>query len=441
MIPSRKQAFYLGAATAAGAAAVSGANDRIRIAVVGLGGRGQDHVKTYLKIPEARITALCDVNQAALERTQTLVQRSASETPKGYKDMREAFADKNVDAVSMPLPNHWHALATIWACQAGKDVYIEKPASHNIFEGQQMVAAARKHQRMVQVGSQSRSLDFKIRAMQLLRDGAIGKVYMAKGLCYKRRKPIGNKPDLASPPPGIDWDFFLGPAPMRAFNELRFAYNWHWFWDTGNGDIGNQGVHEMDLARWGMGITSFPDFAVSTGGKFGCPPDDLQETPNTQTATFEYGTGADHRQIVFEVRGLLTGQEGALERRGVHTIGNLFYGTDGWMALDSHGFQIFKGESNEKVMDEKAKGQIWDTQPHMESFLKACRSRNHKDLTADVEQGVLSAAMCHMANISYRLGARKLAFDSAKMQFAGDSEANKMLTRPYRKPYVVSAIA
>ena len=429
-----KTSFYLGAATALAAQKVMGANDRVNVAIVGLGGRGQDHLTNYLKIASARITGLCDVNQAALERTQTRVNRETGETPKGYGDMRDAFADRNIDAVSMPLPNHWHALATIWAVQAGKDVYIEKPASHNIFEGIQMTAAARKHGRMVQVGSQSRSLDFKIRAMKLLHEGVIGNIYLAKGLCFKRRKSIGRKPDTPVPP-GVNWDFFLGPAPMRPFNELRFAYNWHWFWDTGNGDIGNQGVHEMDIARWGMGV-GLPKSVVSTGGKFAY--DDMQETPNTQLATFDYGD----KEIVFEVRGLLTGQEGGLERRGGHTIGNLFYGSEGWMAIDSNGFQVYKGESNEKVMDEKAAGQTWDTQPHMENFIAACKSRNVKDLHADIEIGASSAAMCHLANISYRLGGKKLPFDATGMHFgATETDANRMLTRPYRRPYVVPALA
>ena len=219
--------------------------------------------------------------------------------------MREVFDDKNVEAVSMPLPNHWHALATIWACQAGKDVYVEKPACHNIFEGQQMIEAARKYKRMVQIGSQSRSMAHKIKAMQLLHEGVIGKVYLAKGLCYKWRKSIGHKPDEPVPP-GLDWDKFLGPAPMRAFNELRFHYNWHWFWDTGNGDIGNQGIHEMDIARWGLGKPGLPKSVVSTGGKY--VYDDDQETPNTQIATFDYGDA----ELMFEVRGILTGSEGGL---------------------------------------------------------------------------------------------------------------------------------
>ena len=193
------------------------------------------------------------MDQANLERSQALLQKLTGQKPKGYKDMRDVFADKEVNAVSMPLPNHWHALATIWACQAGKDVYVEKPACHDSYEGRQMVAAARKYGRMVQVGSQSRSAPHKIRAVQLLHDGVIGKVYMAKGLCFKRRKSIGHTPNEPVPP-GVDWDKFLGPAPMIPFSKNRFLYNWHWFWDTGNGDIGNQGVHEMDIARWGLGV-------------------------------------------------------------------------------------------------------------------------------------------------------------------------------------------
>ena len=199
--------------------------------------------------------------------------------------MRKLFEDKNVDAVSMPLPNHWHALATIWACQAGKDVYIEKPACHNVHEGRKMIEAARKYKRMVQVGSQSRSTPHKMEAIAKLQDGVIGKLYQSKGICYKRRVSIGHKPDTPTPP-GLNWDLFLGPAPMRPFNELRFKYNWHWFWDTGNGDIGNQGVHEMDMARWALGV-GMPASVVSTGGKY--VYDDDQETPNTQLARFDYG--------------------------------------------------------------------------------------------------------------------------------------------------------
>jgi len=421
--------FFLSAGTAltaAEATRVMGANDKIRVGIIGLGRRGTVHVRTYLALTdEAQITALCDVNQAALERQQTVVDQATHVKPKGYADMRDVFADKNVDAVSMPVPNHWHALATIWACQAGKDVYVEKPACYNVFEGQQMIAAARKYQRMVQVGSQGRSSPNRQKAMQLLHDGVIGKVYMARGLCFNRRRSIGHVADSAVPP-GVDWDKFLGPAPMRPFNNLRFDYNWHWFWDTGNGDIGNQGPHQLDIAHWGLGKPGLPTSVVSTGGKY--IYEDDQETPNTQLATFDYGDA----EIVFEVRGILTGNEMGVK------VGDLFYGSDGWMAAGQSSFQVFKGERSDKVMDEQAgdNQEVSHNGPHFQNFLKAVRSRNYKDLNADVAIGVLAADLAHLANISYRVG-KKLKLDPQTMTFPGEPEANRLLTRQYRAPYIV----
>jgi predicted dehydrogenase len=430
MKSTTRRGFLMAAGAAASAGRVPGANDKVNIAVVGIGGRGNAHIAEYAKLPGARIAALCDVNQANLEKGQALVKRLTGEAPKGYGDMRGAFADKDVDAVSITAPNHWHALATIWACQAGKDVYCEKPACHNVYEGERMIETARKTGRMVQIGSQSRSLGFKIKAMQLLREGAIGRVYLAKGLCFKRRMSIGHREDEPVPA-GLNWDLFLGPAPMRPYNELRYRYNWHWFWDTGNGDIGNQGVHEMDIARWGLGDVAWPRSVVSTGGKYAYVDD--QETPNTQFATFDYGD----RQIQFEVRGLITGGEGGIPKSGGGYIGNLFYGSEGWMEVDSTGFKVYKGEKEDLAMEEKA-GRIWDTAPLMENFLAACRSRRHRDLHADVAIGVMSADLCHLANASYRVG-RKLAVDGARGRFTGPGadEANALLTRKYRPPYVV----
>src|SRR5947207_4261698 len=423
---SRRSFLAAGAALSLGRAV--GANDKINVVVVGVGGRGNDHIGEYAKQPDCRIAGVCDIDQTALERGVARVEKLTSQRPKAYDDMRKAFADKEIDAVSITTPNHWHALATIWACQAGKDVYVEKPACHNVYEGEKMIEVARKTGRMVQVGSQSRSMPHMQKAMQLLRDGVIGKVYMAKGLCFKRRVSIGHKED--SPvPPGVNWDMFLGPAPLRPFNALRFKYNWHWFWDTGNGDIGNQGVHEMDICRWALGDAAWPRSVVSTGGKFAYTHD--QETPNTQLATFDYGD----RQIVFEVRGLLTGGEGGLPVGGINYVGNLLYGADGWMALHSSGFKVYKGERSELVMDEKsAPGS--ETGPHMANFLQACRSRNYKDLHAEIAIGAMSADLCHLANASYRTG-RKLVVDSAKGRFVNDAEANQLLTRKYRAPYVV----
>ncbi len=424
-----RRTFLLGAGLVSlGARAAS---DTVGIGVIGLGGRGRDHLKYYSKIPEARVVAICDVNQAQTERATQIVQKLQRNTPQAYQDLRKLFADKNVDAVSIATPNHWHALATIWACQAGKDVYCEKPACYNLFEGRAMEAAARASGRMVQIGMQSRSLVHKQKAMELLANGAIGQIYMARGICFKRRPSIGRTP-VEPVPAGLDWDMFLGPAPMREYTKNRYQYNWHWFWDTGNGDIGNQGIHEMDVARWGLG-RGLPKGVVSTGGKF--VYDDDQETPNTQIATFDYGNA----ELVFEVRGLNTGGEPGIPASGPNFIGVTFFGSKGFMAVDEHAFQIFLGDKREPgEMMKHSETEIDDTIPHMTNFLKAVKSRNTADLAADVSIGTTSAALVHMANISYRLG-RKLQYDSVAGNFVGDADATAMSTRrEYRSPYIVS---
>ncbi len=439
----------MGAAAAASAMRVWGANDRVPVAIVGIGGRGTSHLNVYSRLPEAHVVGLCDVNQEARERAQATLLKNTGEKAKEFEDMRDAFADSSVEAVSIATPNHWHALASIWAMKAGKDVYCEKPACYNIHEGQVMLKTARDGKRMLQIGSQHRSTPFKMRSIAALQGGLIGDIYQSRGLCYKRRKSIGTAADTATPA-GLDWDMFLGPAPMRPFNPLRYKYNWHWFWDTGNGDIGNQGVHQMGIARWGMGDPQWPKAAYGHGGKFAY--DDDQETPNTLTADFDY----DGRELVFEVRGLLTGGEGIVpdppRRRGESSpevtapkgkeplnimIGNLFYGTEGWAAMNDQGFQAFKGESNELVMEEYAeRGPGGDaTGLHMQNFLACVRSRNHNDLHDEIAIAYPSAGLCHLANISYRVG-RRLTLEAGP-KFANDPEANKLLTRDYRKPYVV----
>ncbi len=412
---------------------ILGANDRIRIGVIGVGGRGRDHINTWSAIPEADVAAICDVNQASRERAMALAEKLRGAKPKEYADMRELFEDKSIDAVSIATPNHWHALATIWACQAGKDVYVEKPASHNIFEGRQMVRAARKYNRIVQVGSQGRSIRHKQKAMKLLEEGVIGTVYMARGLCFRRRRSIGHTPDEPVPP-GVDWDKFLGPAPMKPYSKNKYAYNWHWFWDTGNGDIGNQGVHEMDQNLWGLNRYSFPREVSSMGGKYLWKDD--QETPNTQQAEFDFGDA----EIVFDVRNLPSPPEGSSPIIGSNYVGNIFFGAEGYMVVDPYGFRVYKGDNRELVMEGRPEEpRIWDTEPHMRNFLEAVRKRDPKVLTAGVEIGVAAAAFCHLANIAYRLR-RRLRIDPQAERFIGDEEANRMLTRDYRKPYVVPEI-
>jgi predicted dehydrogenase len=426
---------------------ILGANDRINVGIVGLGGRGADHMESYASLDsEARIAALCDVNQSARERAVALVRKLKGYDAKEYSDMRALFDSKDVDAVSLPLPNHWHALATIWACQAGKDVYVEKPACHNIFEGRQMVSAARKYNRMVQVGSQSRSDANVMRAMEVLEEGAIGQIYHARGLCFRRRFSIGHTPDMRVPP-GLDWDRFLGPAQWKPYSKNKFAYNWHWFWDTGNGDIGNQGVHQMDICAWGLGRTGWPLSVSSSGGKFVWKDD--QETPNTQQSALDFGDA----QITFDVRNLPTPPEGLGGLHGPNFVGNIFFGDAGFMVVDHTGFQVIKStaanisgeaglgsgagdaEKYEKVMDEKPR-EGDSTTAHMKNFFDAIRARDHKLLHADVEIGTRSAALCHLSNISYRVG-HGLRMAQSTGRFLGDDEANALLTRNYREPYVV----
>jgi predicted dehydrogenase len=349
-----------------------------------------------------------------------------------------------VDAVSLPLPNHWHALATVWACQAGKDVYVEKPASHNIFEAKKMVEAARKYKRMVQVGSQSRSLPYKMRAVELVRQGAIGTLYEVRGVCYRRRFSIGHTPDEPAPA-GLDWDKFLGPAQYKPYSKNKFAYTWHWFWDTGNGDIGNQGAHEMDIANWALGRTDWPATVTSTGGKYVWKDD--QETPNTLATALNFGDAS----VTFEVRNLPTPTEAMAPLRPGY-VGNIFMGDRGFITVDHGGFQLYKSAAadmtGEKMREmsagslekyepgEGSKASSDDTAPHMKNFLNAVRSRDHKSLHADIELGARSAVFCHLANVSFQV-ARMLKLDPKTGYPVSDADASALFTRRYRKGFVV----
>ena len=458
MADPKTRRFFLGALTAASAVRVWGANDKVNIGIVGLGGRGSSHLNIYTGLSEAQVVGLCDVNQAAREKAQATLARKGLEKAREFEDMRQMFAEPKVEAVSIATPNHWHALSAIWAMKAGKDVYGEKPACYNIYKGMRMIQTRRETNRVMQVGSQHKSWPYKIRAIAALQQGVIGKLYMTKALCYKLRPSIGHTPDSPTPP-GLNWDMFLGPAPMRPFNQKRFAYYWHWFWDTGNGDIGNQGVHETGVARWALGDPEWPKTAVAFGGKFGI--DDDTETPNTVTAGFSYGD----KQLVIEVRGRMTNGEGVRQARVVTAgpmastqrgaaagtgaaaaskpinagVGNLFYGSEGWAVMSDQGFQAYKGDSSELIMEERPDGGSGDaTGLHMQNFLACVKSRREEDLHDRLEIAVPSADLCHFANISYRVGRELKIEPGATPKFTGDAEASKMITRPvYRKPYVV----
>lgn len=429
---NRRDFFRTSSAAFAFAGRSIAANDKVNVAVIGVGGRGSNHVRDFTRREDANLAAVCDVNTAQTERAAETYYRTRNVKPKVYADMRKLYEDKDVDAVIIATPNHWHALATIWACESGKDVYVEKPASYNPFESERMIAATRRYNRIVQGGMQRRSLVHKKRAVELLHTGAIGEVYMARGLCFKRRKSIGHKPD-GPVPPGLNWDMFLGPAPMRPYNENRHRYNWHWFWDTGNGDIGNQGIHELDYARWGLNKSTNPRTVYSGGAKYVYKDD--QETPNTQAAIYDYGDC----ELQFEVRGLYTGGESSMSLRGGNFVGVLFFGSKGYMTVEDAGFKTFLGEKREPgeamAMQEPKEDENF---PHVTNFLEAVRSRRRQDLMAEVAQAAMSADLIHMANISYRTG-RKLTLEPGVTRFTSDDKANQFLTRhPYRAPYVVS---
>jgi predicted dehydrogenase len=457
---------------------LAAASDRINLAIIGIRSRGMALADTFAKIENVRIKTLVDIDENFFAERVSGIEKAHGYKPGAEYDMRRAFDDKDIDAIVIATPNHWHALATIWACQAGKHVYVEKPCSHNVWEGRQMVAAARKHNCLVQVGCQNRSRKNTMAAMKFLHDGQLGKIHMARGLCFKPRNDIGRYPEgplaagekfsmtvgsdyyepayTAEYLQKVHYDLWLGPAPERPFNRNRFHYNWHWHWDYGNGDTGNQGPHQFDIARWGLNKDDYPVKIKSFGGMFVF--NSSQETPNTQTSIFEY---ADGTIFEFATRGLMTNPEGEFtkaemmlaadgkwktSRSGALTIGNLFYGSEGWMQIDSEGnWQTFFGRNNEPgpssaaIKDEKydpmnlaGSGEI----DHCRNFIAALRSGKREELTCDIAAGHLSSALPHLANISFRLG-RELTFDGKREKFANDAEANRLLTREYRKPFVV----
>jgi predicted dehydrogenase len=426
-----KRRHFLMSSTAGAAlraSAPASRNDTLRVACVGIRGRGRGHISDLLQLPNVEIAALCDVDESVLEQRLKEMESSGRKRPAAYTDFRKLLEDKSIDAVSIATPNHHHTLQTVWACQAGKDVYVEKPCSHNMFESRQIVAAARKHNRIVQHGTQTRSFRAVREGMEKLREGIIGDVYMARGLCIKWRDTIGRKPEVPVPP-GVHYDLWTGPAPKKPFTQNRFHYNWHWYWDYGNGDMGNQGVHEMDACRWGLGV-KYPTKVSAIGGHFMF--DDDQETPNTLCASFEFNEGGKTKMLVFEVRHWLSNTEAGIGgERGRGSIGNIFFGSNGYMTRYATGYKTFLGKEQQPGPGRSEGGD------HFQNFIQVVRSRNRSELYSEIEEGAISSALVHLANISYRLG-RTIRFDPDTLTCIGDAEANQMFTRDYRAPFVVS---
>lgn len=418
---------------------VFGSNSRIRLCTVGFNGQGGSHIRDILAMKaDAEYVALCDVDANVRAKGAEMVRAAQGSAPKLYQDMREAFADGSVDAVTIATPNHWHALATIWACQAGKDVYVEKPMSHNIFEGRQVAAAAEKYKRIVQHGTQSRSDATLIRDMKLIHGGFIGTIVESRGYVYKNgnRGPIG-KGQPGPVPSYLDWNLWQGPAREQPYlaNATRkkpglyVHYDWHYFWPYGNGEIGNQGVHEMDIACWGHN-RGLPVSVFSAGGRFGL--DDAGQTPNTQATTFSY---ADGSILTFEVRNL-----GSFEEAMGGNCGNSFFGTKG-MYVRSKGFFSYK-ENKGGARDPiplPADAVLPDKIDRFQRWFRAIRSRNPADLPVSPLAAHHSCVHCHLGNLAFRAGSA-LEFDPKAERFK-EASLNQQLTREYRKGFEVPKLA
>ncbi len=443
------------------------ANDRLIGAVIGTGGRGGEHIKEWLNTKHnVEIAYLCDVDVKHGNESADRVAKKQERRPKVVQDLRKLLEDKTVNFVSIATPNHWHSLAAIWAMQAGKDVYVEKPVSHNVSEGRRDVQTAEKHNRICQAGTQSRSSPGLHQAVAYLREGKLGEVKLAHSLCYKRRMsigPVGNYPI----PKEVDYDLWTGPAPLKPLTRKNLHYDWHWQWDYGNGDIGNQGIHQMDIGRWGLGADSLSSSVLSYGGRFGY--EDAGETANTQVAIQEFSNG---KTLVFEVRGLET--PALLGAK----CGVIFYGSEGYMVCPDYANATVFDPKGNQVASFKGGGD------HFGNFVDAVRSRNTGDLKAPILEGHLSSALCHLGNIGYRMGdlhspgealdrlkalktndnvkdtldrmithladnkvkfddrtqlriGPSLPFDPKSETFVNNSQADAYLTRDYRAPFIV----
>ena len=410
-------------ASLAARASADGPNETVRAAILGLNGRGKTHMEGFTGTKGVKVAVLCDPDRKVLGAAVASFEKKYGYKPETETDLRKVFDRKDVDVVGVATPNHWHALAAIWACQAGKDVYVEKPGSHNIFEGRKLVEAAHKYDRVVQHGVQLRSSEAVREAVELMRTGLIGKLYMARGLVFRNRPSIGHAKDPDTPPKELDWDIWQGPAQERAFSKRIVHYNWHWHWEYGNGDVGNQGVHETDMCLWGLGLETLPSQIVAMGGKFLW--DDDKETPEVLSSSYLFPE--QKMMIEFEVRPWATNPEGGT------SVGNIFYGSEGYLVIK--GYNSFEAyDKGNKLIKKNSDGD--PVGKHFANFIEGVRNRSTKNLHGPVETAHTSSALAHLGNISYRLG-RRLKFDPSTESFVGDSEADAMLTREYRKPYVV----
>ena len=463
----------------------------IRVGVVGFNSRGGSHISDLLKINGVKITALCDVDEKVLGKgKENLAGKGANVAT--FTDVRKMLDSKEIDAISTATPNHWHSLIGIWACQAGKDAYVEKPVSHNVFEGRVLAEAAKKYGRIVQCGTQSRSSVGLHQAVAWSQAGNLGKLVWARGTCYKRRPSIG-KVDAPTPwPAGIDQDLWFGPAPVKPLMRAKLHYDWHWVWDTGNGDLGNQGIHQMDIARWFMGEQALSPKIWTVGGRLGYIDDG--ETPNTMFAVHDY----EKAPLIFEVRGLPTDSKSKQmdDYRGNNGVGVYLQYENGHIEVPSYSAAAAFGKDGKMVKrfgsfaapkDGADPGKPESTEgqgSHHENWTRGIRSRKAGELNAEILEGHLSSALCHTSNISHRLGKKQepgailekvkankeaadsfermsdhlskngvdiaqdhltlgefLTMDPKTEKFIGNAEADKLLTRDYRKPYVVPTVA
>jgi predicted dehydrogenase len=407
-------AVTLSASTALGAARQP--NERIHLAVMGVRGRGRDLIRGFSAMEDVDIVYICDIDDAVVPQAQKVVNMRQKQAPRVEKDIRRVLQDKNVTAVAIAAPDHWHALATIWACEAGKHVYVEKPVSHNLVEGRRMVEAARRHNRIVQVGTQRRSAPHLAAAAELIRGGKLGKVPFARACIAGNRPNIGHAKN-GKPPKGVDYDLWLGPAPERPFNANRFHYKWHWHWDYGTGEIGNNGIHGLDVVRWLLDLDA-PVRVSAGGGKLFY--DDDQQTPDTHVAVFDF----PNTTVVWEHRvWSRTGFEG-------QSFNIVLYAERGTMICDSQGWRIVDGiQGAEKAVEME--------RPHLRNFIDCIRKGGRPN--ADIEEGHKSTRLCHLGNIALRLG-RTLRFDGKTETIAGDKEANGLLRRTYRKPFTAQVL-